>query len=374
MLRYLFIAIVIIHGLIHLLGFVREWHLARVPQLSGKTLFPLGDTLAKTMGILWLLTAVTFSLSAISCIMGEEWWWIVALFSVMASQILIIIYWKDARAGTIANAIIVPVLIVSFAHWSFSTAVNKEVQVLLGRSINNDKTIVSGEMLKGLPPPVRSWLEHSNIIGKEKIQTLRLKQKGTMRNKPDGSWMPFEAEQYFIVDRPAFIWKADVESSPLFSFTAEDKYVDGSGTMLIKLFSMIRVAEGRGKEMDQGSMLRYLAEMIWFPSAALNDYVRWKEIDSVSALATMNYGGITASGIFSFDPKGDIVNFKAQRYGEFNGKYSLETWSIAMTDYRSFDGIMIPSSGEVTWKLRTGDFTWLKLDITELEINKSEPY
>lgn len=67
--------------------------------------------------------------------------------------------------------------------------------------------------------------------------------------------------------------------------------------MLIRLFSIFPVAAASGKEMDQGALLRYLAEMQWFPSAALNRYIQWEEIDSFSAKATMSDQGVTASGV-----------------------------------------------------------------------------
>ncbi len=41
MLRIIFALFVFLHGLIHLLGFLKEWRLARVEQLTGQTLFAL---------------------------------------------------------------------------------------------------------------------------------------------------------------------------------------------------------------------------------------------------------------------------------------------------------------------------------------------
>lgn len=108
--------------------------------------------------------------------------------------------------------------------------------------------------------------------------------------------MSAEAEQYFTTDQPGFVWTAVVKMAPL-HFTGRDKYAEGHGSMLIRLFSIFPVAAASGKEMDQGALLRYLAEMQWFPSAALNRYIQWEEIDSFSAKATMSDQGVTASGV-----------------------------------------------------------------------------
>ena len=132
--------------------------------------------------------------------------------------------------------------------------------------------------------------------------------------------------------------------------------------------------DARGKEIDQGTLLRYLAETMWFPTAALSDYIKWEEIDPTSARATMSYGGVTASGVFMFNGNGDPVNFIAKRYMEVNGQYILETWSIPLKEYSEFDGIRIPSKGEVVWKLKTGDFSWYRFEITEIEYNRPAVY
>ncbi|MFP3361349.1 DUF6544 family protein, partial [Planococcus sp. SIMBA_143] len=76
---------------------------------------------------------------------------------------------------------------------------------------------------------------------------------------------------------------------------------------------MFTVADSSGPEIDQGTMLRYLAETIWFPSAALNDYIIWKHIDENNAEATMTYGDISATGVFTFNSEGDPTHFEAER-------------------------------------------------------------
>jgi len=89
----------------------------------------------------------------------------------------------------------------------------------------------------------------------------------------------------------------------------------------------------------------------------------------MSARATLHDGDLTASGIFSFNIEGDVIGFEAKRYGDFDGKYSLETWSVRNTGYKEFNDIRIPNKSEVTWKLDTGDFTWLEVEVTHINYN-----
>jgi len=259
------------------------------------------------------------------------------------------------------------------AKFLFNQNVEKEIEEFFSKVENKDE-IVTKTDISELPQNVQKWLEYSGIIGKEKITVVRLKQKADMRLEKDKPWMPVQAEQYFTLDEPGFIWKANIKAAPLIHITGRDKYENGKGNMLIKVLSIFTVADSQGKEIDQGTLLRYLAETMWFPTAALNEYLTWEEIDADNAKATMTYGEIMASGIFTFNDRGEVINFEAERYGEFDGETRLETWSIPVRDYKEFEGIRIPTKGAVTWKLDTGDFNWFNFEVTEVEYNKPMPY
>lgn len=260
-----------------------------------------------------------------------------------------------------------------FASLQFNKNVEKEVRKFFS-GVENKGTIIQRADLEGLPPVVQKWLAQSRVVGKERIAAVRLKQRVSMRIKEGGKWMPADVQQYFKVDEPGFIWKVRVSMAPLLYFAGRDKYEEGRGHMLIKVLSLVKVADARGREIDQGTMLRYLAETMWFPSAALSNYIRWEEVDATSARATMTYGGVTASGVFNFNEKGEVISFVARRYGEFNGQYDMKTWMVNMREHKEFNGIRIPSAGEVIWKLETGDYDWYRFEIKDIEYNKPAGY
>lgn len=263
------------------------------------------------------------------------------------------------------------VVTIITANSLFNRKVNKEVKTLFSNiNLENKSEIIRQEDLAGLPFPVQKWLENSGVVGKEKIQSVRLKQKLMMKTDESKPWMPAHAEQYFTVEKPSFIWKAKVSMAPMLFFTGLDKYYEGHGKMEIKVLSLIPVVDSQGKEIDQSTLLRYLGEIIWFPPAALRDYIKWESIDEVSAKATMSYKGVSASAMFYFNEKGEVINFNAKRYMEKDGQYLLEDWGGVPKEYKEFNGIKIPNKGEVLWRLKTGDFTWLQYEITEIEYNK----
>jgi hypothetical protein len=188
--------------------------------------------------------------------------------------------------------------------------------------------------------------------------------------------MPVTAQQYIVVDKPGFIWIADVKPAPFVHLSGRDKYEDGHGQMLIKLLSLFPVANAKGPHTDQGTLLRYLAETVWAPGAALSKYITWEQLDSMSAQATMTYCGVSASGIFTFNQQGDFIRFEARRYYDRKTGPTLENWLVEVEKqgYKEFEGIRVPAKTTVTWKLAQGDFTWFKLEITQMGYNKEQGY
>lgn len=70
-----------------------------------------------------------------------------------------------------------------FAKWNFNRIINKEIKTLLANT-HPENEIITSAMLEGLPEAVRLWLTNCGIVGKEKVYTVRLKQKGLMKTKP----------------------------------------------------------------------------------------------------------------------------------------------------------------------------------------------
>ncbi|MGC9384246.1 MAG: DUF6544 family protein [Kosmotogaceae bacterium] len=270
--------------------------------------------------------------------------------------------------------IVVLVGIVFFANKAFNNRVEKEINELFENVSIGDKKVITQKDLEELPNSVKDWIHFAGVIGKESIDTVRLKQNAEMKLEKEKKWMPVEAEQYFTANPPGFLWKARIKAAPFFHIVGRDKYTDGEGNMQIKILSLFTIADSSGKEMNQGTLLRYLAETVWFPTAALSDFIEWEEIDVNTAKATMSFANTNASGIFSFSDEGYVENFTAERYKEADGEYSLEIWLVNISEYKNLDGFMIPTKGEVTWKLDDGDFTWYRFEITDVVYNEITSY
>lgn len=357
--KIVFLVIVFLHGVIHLFGFLKGFKLSEIERLSGD--------ISGQQGFFWLIAFLLFLTSAVLVLANKDWWWMFGILAVIISQILIIMQWQDAKFGSVANFIVFVVILFAVADWNFNNMVKNEVNEFLRNSKSNEK-IVKQEDLTKLPSVIQKWLYRSNTLGKQMFNEVNLTQSGEMRTAPDGKWMNFKAEQWFSTSKPGFIWYADVSMFPGIYMTGRDKFINGEGNMLIKLLSLITVVDSKGDEINQGTLLRYIGESVWFPYAALNDYYIWEEIDPLTAKVTMKDGATQVSGIFRFTEDGDFSSFEAERYYERKEGASLENWLVTVNEngYKDFDGIRIPAKLSVIWKLKEGDFNWLNLEITDI--------
>jgi hypothetical protein len=142
--------------------------------------------------------------------------------------------------------------------------------------------------------------------------------------------------------------------------------------MLVRAGSLFTVVDGEGEEMDQGAMMRYLSEMIWFPTAFLGDNISFQPMDDKSAQVTLADHGRSVTGTMYFDEEGRLTDFVAKRYRTVEGGYDLETWSTPVIEYGELAGLKLPIRGKAVWKLPDGDLEYIDISVTELEYNAAK--
>jgi hypothetical protein len=136
--------------------------------------------------------------------------------------------------------------------------------------------------------------------------------------------------------------------------------------MFIQAAGLVTVADGTGERFDQGTLLRYLGEIVWFPSAALAPYIRWTPIDDHRARATISFRGAFGTMLFEFDARGRVERLSARRW--LDGK-TLEDRVIPVTGWKVIRGIEMPVTGGAVWKLAAGDFEYYRWEILDVEVN-----
>ena len=205
------------------------------------------------------------------------------------------------------------------------------------------------------------------MVGTEVPATVRVTQEGRFRQGEGQPWMPFTAEEVYTTNPPGFLWKTEMRMAPLFSIVGRDRYAEGHGSVDMRLLGVLPIAQASGPAMDQGALVRYLSETIWFPAAVLGPAITWEAVAADSARATISHGGVSASAIFFFDDQGRPVDMVAERQDLGRGR--LETWSTPSTAWGEFGGVRIPVAGGALWRYDSGDLVYIELRITGVEVN-----
>lgn len=160
----------------------------------------------------------------------------------MKIAFLVILFWKDAKFGTIPNMIILAVSISSFGYYSFQKIIQQETTQLLNKNLGKENRTLNENDLKNLPEPVSNWLRKSGVVGKPFISYGKVTQLAVMQMKPEqDNWLTAKAIQYTTIDTPSFIWSVDVKMNSLLNFQGRDKFEEGKGEMLIKLNSLFTI-------------------------------------------------------------------------------------------------------------------------------------
>jgi hypothetical protein len=265
---------------------------------------------------------------------------------------------------TIAVVFVVLAVIVAIvAAIAFERQITGEIDTLLADVRGSRVTTIEPHDVEQLPLPVQRWLRYSRVIGTMRPTTMRLRQQGEF--DLGRGWMPFNAEQYFTIDPPAFVWKASFRMAPMVSVVGRDRYCEGVGSLDMRVLSLVPVAKKVGGGLNQGDLLRFLGEMQWFPAAALSEYIKWEALDATSARATMSFGGISAPMTFVFGEDGRLLEERATRYNDARGRN--EVWVNRNDEDREFGRVVVPAVGEARWEYASGPFPYIRWRITTVE-------
>jgi hypothetical protein len=234
-----------------------------------------------------------------------------------------------------------------------------------------DQRLITSDMFEKLPDSVQRYLAYTGVVGSPWIDTVRLKQVGKFRQGPDRPWMPVTADEFFTTNPPSLIWNARFKVAGLPLLRAKDRYESGHGHMFGKLAGLFTVFDISGEELDQATMIRYLNEIMWFPTAFLGENISWEDVDEHSAQVTFSDHGKSVAARMFFDDVGRIANFTTMRYREIDGEFSFDRWSTPILGYGKLAGLKLPIRGQAVWNLASGDLPYADLKIMDLEYNSA---
>ena len=216
--------------------------------------------------------------------------------------------------------------------------------------------------LDGLPAPVQRYFRAVLKNGQPLIAAATFELAGTINlaamSPGSEQWKPFTSTQRAVTHRPGFLWNGRVTMLPglaaLSYAPVHDSYIAGVGTLHAAMLGLFTVAKVQGGgEAARAELMRYFAEMPWYPTAFLpSQGVRWAAVDDRSANATLVDGPITLTMLFRFDEAGLITSVHADARGASAGKDGVLVmlpWACSVSDYQRRDGMLVPTRGEAAW-------------------------
>ena len=362
MFKIFVVILLFIHGIIHLLGFVKAYQLAEINQLT--------QSISKPIGLLWLIALILFLAAAIQLISNHNLWWITALIALILSQVLIILVWQDAKFGTIANIIILLAVVAGYGSWSFENLFNNDVSGNLETSSKIEKNLLAEKDIEHLPLPVQKYLKYAGVINKEKVNSVKIVFDVEMREKGK-DWFKATSVQYNFFDEPTrlFFMKAK-----MFGLTVPGyhRYVGGKATMDIRLFGLIPIVKQSGNIMNKTETVTLFNDMcLMVPATLIDNRIKWEPIDSLTTKAIFTNQEISIAAILYFNEAGQLINFTSDDRTAISDMKQYR-FSTPVYGYRNINGINVMSGGEAIWHYPDGKFTYGKFKLKSIQYNFSK--
>lgn len=362
MLKYLFLFLVIVHGLIHVMGFSKAFGYGHWQQLT--------QSISKPMGILWLMACLLLLAVGIGFVTKKEWWPLLGIVAAIVSQIVIISSWRDAKFGTIANMLLLAVSIAAWASQRFEQVFIADVKRNLVPSATTHNSIITEADIAPLPAPVQRYLRYSGALNQPRLRNMHIVLEGQMRSKGK-DWFPFTTVQYNFFEKPTrlFFMKATMFGTTVPGY---HRYENGRALMDVKLFGLFSVTKAQGDLMDKAETVTLFNDMcLMAPGSLIDKRVQWQPIDSLSAKAVFTNGAISISATLYFNEQGQLVNFVCNERYDVNNKKEYR-FSTPVTAYAPINGYTVLQKGSAVWHYPDGEFEYGQFILKDIDYNVTE--
>lgn len=359
MLRYILAVIILMHGLIHFMGFAKAFNYGDIKQLT----IPI----SKPVGVFWMITAFLFIITVILFLLKKEYWWIAGITAAIISQVIIVISWKDAKFGAIVNIIVLVAAILSRGSSRFENSWRKDVKENLLHNHHPAAELITRADLQNLPLPVQRYLQYAGVIGKPKVKNIRVVMDVEMREKGK-DFFPATSVQYNFFEEPArlFFMKAK-----MFGVTVPGyhHYMKGKAVMDIRLSGLFPLVKKEGEVINKTETVTMLNDMcLMAPATLIDRRIKWGAIDSNSAKAIFTNHNITVSAILYFNEQGQLINFLSYDRTEVNTMQNLP-FSTPVHGYKNINGYNLFDEGDGVWEYPDGKFVYGKFKLKTIEYN-----
>lgn len=360
--KIVFVIIVLLHALIHLMGFVKAFKLGEIKELT----LPI----SKPMGTIWLFTTILFLIYGGLFFANAKYVWLVGMIAVVISQVIIFYFWHDAKFGTLPNVIILIVSLISLGSFLLKGEFISKVDTDFSENNTLSTEIITENDISHLPPAVKEYLRYTKSVGQSKVKNYKAEFAGTMYSDPNDKGMKIQTVQYNFYQKPSRYFYITGTKMGL-PATALHLYQNETATFQVKLLNWIKVVDASGDKMSQGETVTLFNDMCLIAPATLIDHrIEWESINDTVVKAYFTNGGIKISAELYFNEKHELVNFISNDKYETDGKnYINYPWSTPVKNYKMINGYLLPSIGKVIFHRPDGDFAYGELEYKSVNYN-----
>ena len=367
--RWIVVVILIAHGLLHLLGAAKGLSWAEVATLT--------DPITPALGVVWLAAAIALVVTGVLFAARARMWWVAGFVGLLTSQAVILTSWGDAKAGTLANLVLLGALgyeLASNGPRSYRAEYRRRVATALPVSAPDTVSIVSEADLARLPAPVAEYIRRSGAVGQPRVSSLLATIHGRIRASATSRWMTYTGEQVNTYGRtPSRLFWMD---ATMFGLPVDvlHVFVGESATMRVRLCSALRMVNSAGPEMDRAETVTLFNDLcILAPAALVDAPIAWREVDDTHVQGVFSNGAQTVSADLFFHD-GDLVDFRSDdrmSTSPDGSTFTPQPWSTPVSDYRVFGARRLATHGEGRWHAAApqGEFAYLEYNLDAITYN-----
>lgn len=358
-LKVAFTSLLIVHGLIHSIGFLNAFGYLEVNFIAH---------ISKPIGIVWFTASLILLITAAMVIFKNGNWWCFGLTGAVLSQLLVTFFWQDAKFATIANVIVFAGAFIAFATLRYYKHYQDDIKKGLQQKAYFDDSELSEEDIKLLPEPVKKYLRFCGSMNRPKVNNFKIEFIGKIRKDELTEWMPFTSQQYNFMQTPTrlFFMKALMKGVPV---AAYHHFKNGIACMDIRLLSLFKVQYQDGPEMNQSETVTFFNDMCCLAPATLIDKrIKWLEVQKNKVKASFTNKNITVSAWLYFGQNGELTNFiSLDRYSADAGRQL--PWSTPLTDYQQINGYYLMANAMAIYTFDDRDLCYGTFKLINVKYN-----
>ncbi|WP_154674873.1 DUF6544 family protein [Desnuesiella massiliensis] len=224
------------------------------------------------------------------------------------------------------------------------------------------KDKITEDDLKILPEVLQKYFIKNGYIGIESASAVIFNFKDVDFSMGVGKpTLKIDYMAYDFVKEPTRLALIDSKMYGI-PFQGIDMCKDGRGSMKGVVAKHITLFNNSFDIIDSA----YLSECLMHPSLALQEKIKYKQIDEYSVEATIEKNGAETSGIFYFNKNYEMTSFVVDKRlcAETN---TYEKWSAIAMDYKVINGINVPTKFQAVWNYSSGDFIYF--NSTDMKIS-----